>query len=129
MFLVILVLTGFFFHYAKQVGFESDLNRMNFMNEETRKAQKEIDITQDDTSKLVFIAVNGSTQEEMLQNNEVLLQQLEEAQGKGWLQKYSSFSRFIPSQKQQEEKIARWNNYWTKEKKENLPQNNLIDID
>lgn len=119
-FVVILILTGFFFHYAKQVGFESDLNRMNFMNEETRKAQKEIDITQDDTSKLVFIAVNGTTPEEMLQNNEVLLQQLEEAQQKGWLQKYSSFSRFIPSQKQQEEKIARWNNYWTAEKKETL---------
>ncbi|NJR20293.1 MAG: hypothetical protein HC777_01610, partial [Hyphomonadaceae bacterium] len=49
-----------------------------------------------------------------------MLQQLEEAQQKGWLQKYSSFSRFIPSQKQQEEKIARWNNYWTKEKKETL---------
>ncbi|MES2619487.1 MAG: 1-acyl-sn-glycerol-3-phosphate acyltransferase [Bacteroidota bacterium] len=119
-FVMIVAFTVFFFHYAKQVGFESDLNRMNFMNEETRKAQKEIDITQDDTSKLVFIAVNGATQEEMLQNNEVLLQQLHEAQQKGWLEKYSSFSRFIPSKKQQEEKIARWNNYWTIEKKENL---------
>ncbi len=120
LFLVIIALTFFFFHYAKQVNFESDLNRMNFMNEETRKAQREIDITQDDTSKLVFIAANGNTSEEMLQNNEMLMQQLENAKKRGWIQKYSSFSRFIPSQKLQQEKITRWNNYWTKEKKENL---------
>src|SRR5205085_9058507 len=110
LFLIIVAITVFFFPYANRVGFESDLSNMNFMNAETRKAQKEIDITQDDSSKLVFIASNGATQEEMLRNNEVLLNQLEDAKQKGWLQKYSSFSRFIPSQKQQEEKIARWNN-------------------
>ncbi len=119
-FFVIIALTFFFFHYAKQVSFESDLNKVNFMNAETSKAQKEIDVTQDDSSKLVFIASNGKTQEEMLQNNELLLQQLETAKQKGWLQKYSSFSRFIPSQSLQQEKIRRWNTYWTKEKKENL---------
>ena len=119
-FFVIIALTFFFFHYAKQVGFESDLNKVNFMNAETSKAQKEIDVTQDDSSKVVFIASNGKTQEEMLQNNELLLQQLETAKQKGWLQKYSSFSRFIPSQSLQQEKIQRWNAYWTKEKKENL---------
>jgi 1-acyl-sn-glycerol-3-phosphate acyltransferase len=121
-FLIIIALTVFFFHYAKQVGFESDLNKVNFMNDETRKAQKEIDVTQDDSSKVVFIAANGATEEEMLQNNEVLLQQLETARQNGWVQKYSSFSRFIPSQQLQKEKIERWNAYWTAEKKQNLLQ-------
>ncbi|HLP49800.1 MAG TPA: 1-acyl-sn-glycerol-3-phosphate acyltransferase [Chitinophagales bacterium] len=119
-FLIVLALTGFFFYHARHVGFESDLNKVNFLNEETRRAQKEIDVTQDDSSKVVFIASNGATQEEMLQNNEVLLQQLEEAQQKGWIQKYSSFSRFIPSQKLQEEKIKTWNAYWTPDKKKAL---------
>ncbi len=119
-FLLIIALTFFFFHYAKKVGFESDLNKVNFMNAETTEAQKEIDVTQDDTSKLVFIASHGKTQEEMLQNNEVLLQQLETAKQKGWIQKYSSFSRFIPSQSLQVEKIKRWNHYWTAEKKQTL---------
>jgi 1-acyl-sn-glycerol-3-phosphate acyltransferase len=119
-FMVIIGLTVFFFYHARNVGFESDLNKVNFMNDETRRAQKEIDITQDDSSKVVFIASNGATQEEMLQNNEALLQQLEQARQRGWIQKYSSFSRFIPSQKLQQEKIDRWNAYWTPEKKHAL---------
>ncbi len=119
-FMVIIGLTVFFFYHARNVGFESDLNKVNFMNDETRRAQKEIDVTQDDSSKVVFIASNGATQEEMLQNNEALLQQLEQAHQRGWIQKYSSFSRFIPSQKLQQEKIDRWNAYWTPEKKHAL---------
>ncbi len=119
-FLLILALTVFFLKYAGRVGFESDLNKVNFMDAETLKAQKEIDITQDDSSKLVFIASTGKTEEEMLQHNEALMQQLEQAEQNGWIQKYSSFSRFIPSQKLQQEKITRWNTYWTADKKNNL---------
>ncbi len=120
LFPLIILLTGFLFYHARNVSFQTDLNSVNFMSEQTKNAQNEIDITQNDTSKLVFIAVNGNTEEEMLQNNEILLRQLHEAKSKGWVEKYSSFSRFIPSQKQQQEKIKRWNDFWTKQKKETL---------
>lgn len=119
-FLIIAGLTFFFWHYAQQVGFERDLNRMNFLDDKTKYAQKEIDITQDDTSKLVFIASTGATEEEMLRNNEELVKQLKTAAANGWIQKYSSFSNFIPSQALQQQKIKRWNQYWTAEKKQNL---------
>ncbi len=119
-FLVIVGLTFFFLHYAKQVGFERDLNRMNFLDTKTQYAQKEIDITQDDTSKMVFIASTGATEEEMLRNNEALVKQLKTAMDNGWIQKYSSFSNFIPSQALQQQKIDRWNQYWTADKKEKL---------
>lgn len=120
LFLVIAALTIFFFQYAQRVGFQSDLNKMNFMDAETQRAQKEIDLTQSDTSKLVFIASTGTTEEEMLRNNEVLLQQLARAKQNGWVQKYSSFSRFIPSQQLQQQKIQQWNDYWTNAKKQTL---------
>lgn len=122
-FVIVLLLTFFFFHFARQVNFESDLNRMNFMNAKTLQAQKEIDLTQDDTSKLVFIAVNGNTEQEMLEHNEVVLQQLEEAQRKKWIQKFSSYSRFVPSQQLQQQKIDHWNQYWTADKKDALLHN------
>ncbi len=119
-FMVIVALTFFFLHFAQKVGFERDLNRMNFLDDKTKYAQKEIDITQDDTSKMIFIASTGASEEEMLRNNEVLVQQLKTALAKGWIQKYSSFSNFIPSQALQQQKIERWNQYWTGDKKQNL---------
>jgi 1-acyl-sn-glycerol-3-phosphate acyltransferase len=119
-FLIILLLTGFFLHYAGRVGFESDMTRFNFMDEEMQRAQKEIDVMQDDTSKTIYIASTGKTTEEMLQHNEALMKQLDEAERKGLVKNYSSFSRFIPSQQLQQEKLKRWNTYWTTEKKQQL---------
>lgn len=115
--IAIILLTIFFFRYAADVRFESDLNKVNFMSEKTYQAQKEIDRTQDDTSKLVFMAAGGSTNEDMLQCNERLQQHLKQAQQQGWVEAFSSPVSFIPSHKMQEERINRWNNYWTEQKK------------
>lgn len=119
-FFVILLLTAFFFYHARNVGFDSDMNRFNFMTERMKKAQHEIDFLQSDSSKTVFIATVGASDEEMFQKNETLLQKLEAAQQKGWIDKYSSISRFMPSAKLQQEKLKQWNDYWTPEKKEKL---------
>jgi uncharacterized protein len=119
-FLGILLLTVFFFYHARKVGFDSDMNRFNFMTERMKKAQHEIDFLQSDSSKTVFIATMGNSDEEMFESNEALLQKLNEAQQKGWVDKYSSISRFMPSTKLQQEKLKLWNNYWTPEKKATL---------
>lgn len=119
-FLLIIGLTGFFLYHAKNVRFESDMNQFNFMNARMKKAQQEIDWMQSDTSKTVFIATTAKSTQEMFRQNEALLQQLEEAKQQGWIDKYSSISAFMPSEKLQQERIARWNNYWTEEKKTNL---------
>ncbi|MCW5908684.1 MAG: MMPL family transporter [Chitinophagales bacterium] len=119
-FLLIIGFTGFFLYHAKNVRFESDMNQFNFMNARMKKAQQEIDWMQSDTSKTVFIATTGKSTEEMFRQNETLLQQLEEAKQQGWIDKYSSISAFMPSEKRQRERLARWNSYWTAEKKTNL---------
>lgn len=119
-FILILLLTGFFFHYAQRVTFQSDMNQFNFMDAKTKRAEKEIDWMQNDTSKTVFIASTGSNSETMFQHNEELLKQLDEAKQKGWVKKYSSISKFMPSEKLQREKIERWNTYWTADKKQRL---------
>lgn len=119
-FALILVLTVFFYHYAQRVTFQSDMNQFNFMDAKTQKAEKEIDWMQNDTSKTVFIASTGSNAEDMFQNNEELLKQLDEAEQKGWVKKYSSISKFMPSGKLQREKLERWNAYWTTDKKQKL---------
>jgi 1-acyl-sn-glycerol-3-phosphate acyltransferase len=118
--LLIAGLTGFFLYHAGNVRFESDMNQFNFMDARMKKAQREIDRLQSDTSKTVFIASTGLSSEEMFQHNEILLKQLEEAKQKGWIDEYASISRFMPSEKLQKEKLQKWNSYWTTDKKEKL---------
>ncbi|MBL0308790.1 MAG: MMPL family transporter [Bacteroidetes bacterium] len=118
--LAILLITIFFLQYASNVRFESDLNTVNYMSPKTKYAQKEIDLTQDENSKLVFIASTGKTTEQMLRNSEQLSQQLKNAKQKGLIYDYSTFSDFIPSRKMQEERIKRWNQYWTEARKQRV---------
>jgi 1-acyl-sn-glycerol-3-phosphate acyltransferase len=118
--LLIIGLTVFFFYHARNVRFESDMNQFNFMDARMEKAQYEIDRLQSDTSKTVFIASTGLSSEAMFQHNEALLQQLETAKQKGWVDEYASISRFMPSEKLQQKKLQKWNEYWTEEKKGKL---------
>lgn len=117
---IIAGLTVFFFYHAKNVRFESDMNQFNFMDARMKKAQQEIDRLQSDTSKTVFIASTGWNTEAMFQHNEALLRQLEAAKQKGWVDEYASISRFMPSEKLQQEKLQKWDTYWTADKKEKL---------
>lgn len=119
--LAIFALTFFFYHFAKNIGFESDMMKLNFMTPKLSTAEHEINELQGgDSSKTVYIATVGNTLEEVLSNNEKLLVSLDKSVENGWVKKYSSISHFIISKKLQQERINRWNNYWSNAKKKQL---------
>lgn len=116
----ILGATVFLFPYAFKVGFESDMTKFNFMTGELKKAEQKMNELQGDSSKTLYVASTGSTLNEALQNNEALLAQLDTAINQGLIKKYASIGKFIPSTQLQQQKIERWNAYWTAEKKKKL---------
>lgn len=119
-FTLVILLTVYFFPKAMNVGFDSDLNSFNFLTPDIKKSEREITALQGDSSKMVFIASTGKDMQDALRNNEAMLNQLDTFRQKGWIRKYSSINYFIPSEKLQAEKIKRWNDYWTSEKKQML---------
>ena len=114
---LILLLTVFFFQYAGKVSFETDMNNMNFMNEHLKESEREIMWLQNDTSKTVFIAATGNTKQGLLQQNEALVKAFETAQQQGLVKQFSSMSAVVVSHKEQQQKLLRWKNYWTEQKK------------
>ncbi len=119
-FAAILALTVFFFYHAGKVEFDSDMNHYSYLDDDLEKAQRELDVMQDSETKTVFIASSGENTNRVLEQNEQLLHSLSEAQQKGWVKKYSSINWFLQSETMQQEKWTKWNNYWTKDKKENV---------
>src|SRR5579871_5803383 len=117
---IIILLTGVFFYTAQKVGFENDLASMNYMPEKLKQAQSKLNSINAFSLQSVYLVSEGKNLNEALENNEKLSGKIEELKQKGIVKKYSGVSSLIISDSLQKIKIARWNNYWTSEKKSQL---------
>ncbi len=70
--------------------------------------------------KSIFVITNGKSQENALMNNEKIVPALENLKASGKILSYASVSSVLPSAKEQQKRINRWNNYWTETKKNNV---------
>ena len=116
----ILVLTAFFGYTARNVSFESDLERMNFMPGKLKKAEYDLNKINEYSLKSVYLVTEGKTLNEALINNEKIAAQIEALKAKGIVKKYSGVSSLIISDSLQQQRINRWKAYWTADKKQQL---------
>ncbi|MFA7686977.1 MAG: 1-acyl-sn-glycerol-3-phosphate acyltransferase [Moheibacter sp.] len=108
-----------------RVGFENDLNKLNFLPEHLEKAQNHLDELDNYASKSVYLAAYGQGFEEAAKVNSALFDSLKILESKKEIIAFNSIGEVLISARTQKEKIDRWNLFWTAEKKE-LLRNRLI---
>lgn len=118
--LIIFALTIWFAFWVGKVGFESDLQNMNFMSSQLKESEKKLNKINQYALQSVYLVTEGKTLEEALINNEKLVTQIDKLQNENVVKKYSGVSSLIISDSLQKKRIERWNKYWTAEKKQNL---------
>ena len=118
--IIILALTVLFAFWAGKVGFESDLQNMNYMSSKLKASEKKLNDINQYALQSVYLVTEGKTLDDALINNEKLVTQIESLQDKNIVKKYSGVSSLIISDSLQKIKIERWNRYWTAEKKNAL---------
>ncbi|RFS21134.1 methyltransferase domain-containing protein [Chitinophaga silvatica] len=116
----IVVLTIVFFFTAQNVSFESDMMRMNFMRPELQAAEKHLNTVNNYTAQTVYVVSDGNNLETALENGEKLIPVLKQLQEQGAVKKYAGVQALLLSEKEQRERIQRWQAYWTPEKKQQL---------
>jgi uncharacterized protein len=121
----IFILTVFFLFFIKDVRFETDMNKLSFMSKKLRQSEAHINKLNESALKSVFLVSTGKNMEEALQHSEMLNKQLDTLKNDSVVRKYSSVSSLLISEKLQQERIERWNNYWSIDKKEKL-KNTLL---
>lgn len=114
------ILTLVFAWFSRYVNFESDMNKMSFMTDELRQAEKHLDEVNHFAARSVYIFTSGQDINEALEHNQQVEKKLLELKEKGIIKKYSSVSAIYSSEQEQERRITRWNNYLTEEKKQQL---------
>ncbi|EJL62994.1 1-acyl-sn-glycerol-3-phosphate acyltransferase [Flavobacterium sp. CF136] len=107
------------------VGFNNDLSQLNFVPKEIKAAEKELEESTSLTSKTIYVASYGKSMEEVLQNNSRLFSDLSKEKQNKKILNFSSVGGIMLSQKEQQQKIEKWNSFWDANKKQ-LLKSNLI---
>ena len=117
-FSVILILISFFTY--QNVGFENDLNKLNYMPDDLQKAESNLDKLNNYSSKTIYLAAYGKTFSEALQANSKISNKLSDLKAKNEILDYNSVGEILLSETDQKRKIEEWNQFWSAEKIENL---------
>ena len=101
-FLGFLVVTAVLFWLSRSIFFDADMHHINYMTPEQERGfaiLEEMGASADGAST-VYVVASGATAEEALLCNEALAPLLQDASGLG---------AFLPSQREQAKRLARWN--------------------
>jgi 1-acyl-sn-glycerol-3-phosphate acyltransferase len=118
LFLVIVTVVTILF--ARRVGFESDMMKMNYTSEELARAEENLNRINNYKLNSIYVVARGKNLQEALRNNEHLMVKGSEMQKNGTVASFSSPGSMLFSDSLQLERIARWNSFWTVERKKSF---------
>ncbi|WP_225859811.1 MULTISPECIES: trifunctional MMPL family transporter/lysophospholipid acyltransferase/class I SAM-dependent methyltransferase [Chitinophaga] len=116
----ILLLTVVFFFTARYVSFESDMMRMNFMSPALQDAEARLNHINAYAAQSIYVVTEGKDLEEALRHQEQMMPLIQQLKQQGLVRKAVSVDGLLPSLQQQQQRIQRWNRFWTPEKKQRL---------
>ena len=118
-----ILLIGLSFFTYQKVTFDDDLSKLNFIPEEIKAVEKQLENSTNLTSKSLYLVLYGEEKEAVLQKNVQLKKQLEKYMQNQDILDFSSLSGIVLSQEEQQQRIEQWNNFWANGKKDKLEQN------
>ena len=117
---IILLLTPLFLYFAFQVKFNSDMNQLNFMTDDLRKAESELNSLNRSGVKSIFIITQGTNLAEALNHNQEVQGTLDSLKAGGKISNYTRLTSFYPSRKIQLERIKLWNSFWERKNRDEV---------
>lgn len=113
------------FTYNK-VAFNKDISKLNYEPQHLKDAQLRLDALTNMTSKSVYLAAYGNSENEALQINDAIYNKLKDLKDESTIIDFSSIGTLIHSENHQNEKINNWNTFWDKDAITST-KNNLIE--
>jgi len=112
----ILIITVFFF-FSRKGEFETDMFAINYLSPRMKEAEKDLNKINDLSLKSVYVVSTGATLDQALAANAKVKEQLDSLTKSNVVSKFSNAGTILISDSIQRERIQRWKNYWTPEKR------------
>jgi uncharacterized protein len=117
---IILLATPVFLFFARDVRFNSDMSKLNFMKPETHAAQHRLETINQSSLTSVYVVSDGTDLQAALKRNERIAPVLKAAKSENIINKYATVSTFLISDSLQAIRIQKWRDYWTAERRESV---------
>ncbi len=116
----IILITIVLLFASRKVGFESDMTGMSHMTRELRNAEATLDSISQYSLRSVFVVTRGKDPGDALENTSRLIEKVEDLKEQGLVKKYLDITELAVPPSLQTERIHRWNEYWTPERREQV---------
>lgn len=107
-----LVIFVSFFGFTK-VEFDSNISNLNFIPKEMKINEAKLNKISDLASKSIYVVAYGKSENEVLSTNSKIAGELENDKKSGEILSYNSIGNIVLSREKQEEKIRKWETFWT----------------
>lgn len=114
LFTIILLLTPVLLWFARDIRFETDMYKINYMSGKLKESEQFINQFTSRFQKSVFMVTEARTINEALAASADLLPAQEQLLHEGNILSYTNIAAFIPPVAIQQQRIDRWNQYWQK---------------
>jgi 1-acyl-sn-glycerol-3-phosphate acyltransferase len=111
--LLIIGMLVLFVFTSRQVKFDSNMDRMNYLDGELRQAENFLDSISSYKLRSVFVVSAAPRLDEALQANERLVPLIDSLHALGVVKSYSSVHPFFPGSGMMQERRQAWDEYWT----------------
>ncbi len=117
---LVAALTVVFFFFYNKVEFEPDMTSLNYMSARLGKAEQQLSKVSGHSLRAVYLVTEGRTLDEALQNSERMQARIEDLKAAGYIKSFSGVSSVLLSDSLQQARLAYWQSYWSRDKKDRL---------
>lgn len=121
--ILIVLLTPVMLYFSTGVQFDSNLMNLNYLSPGLEEAQEEVSAVNPDALSSVFLVANDESDETALQRLEAINDTIRTLKSKGWVRDVSNPASLLASEKEQQQRIEKWQSFWTKEKQDEVIKN------
>ncbi len=118
---VILLLSGYGLYHYNDVAFDADMNHLCYYPEGALEVEKRLQSsTCEDGEVSIYFVSTGDTDDAALGSYHKMNQTLDSLLNTGDIVRHSHLDKLLLSGNEQQEKLERWNSFWTVERKKTV---------
>lgn len=120
--ITVFLLTPVLWYYSGKVEFDGDLMQLNYISDKLKTAENHLNQHNDYAMRNIFIVAKGNTEDEATNKLIQLNPYLDSLKNKNLIKTINNPALILATKKEQENKIKKWQQYWTPEKIVNTNQ-------
>jgi len=109
---IVVVLTIFFWFSSKDVSFDADMMKNNFMSDKLKQAESDLNSISDVSRKTIYIASPGKSIDDALENNKRAVEIIDSLKTLGIVKSAVTVNDLLKPLSEQKRLISKWENFW-----------------